>query len=440
MLKNLIIFLIVLQSLSAVSQSFWEIENEHNDEILLTIDLNASNGTFEAYTRKNALKDIAGTFTYTLAKTAGKLRHAEIVFIDGKASRKGDSLTLIGTFNYFDKQYPFSASISGNSFKGRYTDTKNKSHGLIGIKVPDNKPLKNYPSIINSAFSVAEKYLCYASWLKSSEWLDFKEKISELKPKIADDYELAASFFWLSKKLPFSPFTISKFNSTENLKRAKNKASVRELTAQAALLEPNTLPSTKSEMDSLASVIDKRGYSKLIIDLRGNYRNNPFVAKELVNYISSKKLDVGVYLTRKWFDANHRPPGLQECQKVFENFSGANYTNGDLSKGTGENLKIIPRSKTFKGKVYVLTDSKTSKVFEALVYTLKNESIATIVGQKTAGALLLSEKFIINNEYELVLPVADYFTCDGRSLEKIGVEPDVKLSGEDALKYILKSF
>ena len=430
---------LMVSSLISFSQSYWKIENEHHDEILLTVDLNRAKGTFEAFTRKDALKDIAGTFTYTLAKAAGKLKYPEIVFIEGKTHNSKDSLLLTGTFYYFDKQYPFSASITGNRFAGKYMDTKNKPHPLTGIKLPDNRPLKDYPSIINSAFLTTEKYLLKASWLKSGEWLSFREKMNELKPKISDDYELAASFFWLGKKLPFSPYEISKSDLSDDSPVRKNQVSIRELKPSAALLEANMLPVTRHQVDSIASIIDQKGFTRLIIDLRGNFRQNPFAANELVSYISSKAIDAGVYLTRKWFETNRILPASGVCETLPKGFPDGNYANGDLCKIAGSCLRIVPRSKTFRGKVYVLTDSKTSKVFEALIRALKNDKIATIVGQKTAGFSMLAEKIKVNKEYELVLPVADFYTCDGKNLEQTGVDPDIAVSGEDAMKYILKS-
>jgi C-terminal processing protease CtpA/Prc len=62
-----------------------------------------------------------------------------------------------------------------------------------------------------------------------------------------------------------------------------------------------------------------------------------------------------------------------------------------------------------------------------------------VVGQKTAGATILVEDLMINDEYDLVLPVADFYNCEGKSLYKIGVDPDRIVLGEDALKYILKT-
>ena len=437
--KILILILFGLIPFNSFSQSFWKIENEYGDEILLTIHSNNEKKTFEAYTRKDALKDLAGIFTYTLAKAAGKLKYPEIVHIDGKTQSRSDSLYLNGNFYYFDKQFRFSASVSGNHFIGRYLDAKNRSHPLTGIKVPTDKPIKDYTSIINSAFIIAEKNLINAAWLKSDSWVSFRKKVNELKTKVADDYELAAIFFWLGKELPFSPFEISRASLRNKVSKRKSEVTFREIKSNAVVLDAGKLPSNQREMDSIAVIIDKKGYVNLILDLRGRTSINPSTANILAGYLSEKPFNAGIYLTRKWFESNMLIPKMPDSKKIFKSFTDPGYQVDELYLEQGRSMSIVKGEKTFKGKIYVLTDQKTSKVAETLVYILKDKKIATIVGQKTAGASMLAEHIMINNEYEIYLPIADFYTADGKSLNKIGIEPDVKVSGDDAMKYILKT-
>ncbi len=437
MIKILIINALILISFSSFSQTCWKVENEYGDEILLTIELNKEKNTFEAYSRKDALKDLAGVFTYTLAKAAGKLKYAEIVFIEGKTQLKNDSLYLKGNFNYFDKQFLFTASVSGIHFNGEYTDNRNRSHLLSGLKVPDCKPIRDYGSIISSAFSLTEKNIFNPLWLKSDEWIEFKRKVNSLKYKISDDYELAAAFFWLGKKLPFSPYELNKKRSVNKLSGRKNGAGIRELKTHAVLFDANTIPSSQKEMDSIAVIIAKKGVKNLVVDLRGNNRLTPVAANILLNYLSDKPFLAGVYLTRKWNDNNNSVPRSNDLQKIFRGITDMEYNPGTLYREQGWTLKIVPSDKTFKGRIYVLADSKSSKVAEMLIYTLKSQKIATLVGQKTAGATLLTEYFAINTEYDLVLPDCDFFTPEGKSLNKIGVEPDIQRSGDEVMKYIL---
>ncbi len=436
--KIQLLIILGLISFNSFSQTYWKIENENGDEILLTLHLNDAKKTFEAYTRKDALKDLAGIFTYTLAKAAGKLKYPEIVFIEGKTQNKKDSLQLTGTFNYFDKQFLFSSSISGNHFIGKYIDNKNRSHQLTGIKVPNDKPIRDYGAIITAAFSITEKNLLNPTWLKSGEWQSFRKKVNELKPKIADDYELAAIFYWLGKNLPFSPYEIRRTTARNNSSDRKNEVIIREIKGNIAVFDAGKLPSNRKEMDSIVVIIARKGIANLIIDLRGRTSVNPPTANILVNYLSDKSFNAGIYLTRKWFEHNISIPKVQDYKRSFFSLSGPGYQEGDLSKVSGRFFDIVPAQKPFKGKIYVLTDSRTSRGSEALVYILKNENIATIVGQKTVGSTMLAEHISIGNDYTVYLPVSEYYTREGKSLNKIGIEPDIKVPGEDAMKYVLK--
>jgi hypothetical protein len=434
LLLNALIFL----SLNSISRTYWKVANEYGDEILLTIDLNREKNSFEAYTRKDALKDLAGVFTFTLAKAAGKLKYAEIVFIEGKTQNRNDTLFLNGNFNYFDKQFLFSASVSGNRFEGKYLDNKNRPHALSGIKVSDSKPIKDYISIINSAFRITEKTLFNPVWLLSDDWKEFKKRVNELKMNISDDYELAATFFWLGKKLPFSPYEITKTRIDNRSQGRRNRPGVREVNPNTAFFDAGSIPVSQKDMDSIALVIAGRGYKKLIVDLRGNSRLSPVAANLLINYLSEKPFHAGVYLTRRWGDSNKTIPLAMDYQKLFRGFTDRDFRLDGLFKDQGRYLNIVPCEKPFKGKVYILADAKTSKVAEILSYALKKEKIATIIGQKTAGFSFLSENLMINNEFELILPDADFFTSEGKTLNKIGVEPDIPKSADEAMSFVLK--
>lgn len=438
MYKLFLLILVFQLQVRSFSQSFWKIEYENGDEILLTIVIDKENRSFEAFTRKDALKDIAGIITYNLAKAAGKLKYSEIVFIKGNVKNINDSILLTGIFTYLDKQFQFSASILGSHFKGRCIDAKNRVHLLTGINVPDNRPIRNYPLIIHQAFEVTEKTLIHKEWLSSDEWLNFREKIEELAPEISDDYELASSFYWHGKKLPFTPYEISRINPYRRPETGRNPVTIKEMKPGTAVLSANSLPTVKRELDSIVKIIEKNKYGNLILDLRGKGRLSASYAVLLLDYLSDKAFNAGVYLTAKWFDKNNTIPQSGDYKQKLKSSFSDDYQPDDLIREQGRYLKIVPFGKGYNGKVYALADSKSSRVSEALIYVLKNERIATIVGQKTAGLLTLPERLSINGEYELTLPVADFYSGDGENLNNIGIEPDISVKGEDALQYLLR--
>jgi len=144
-------------------------------------------------------------------------------------------------------------------------------------------------------------------------------------------------------------------------------------------------------------------------------------------------------VTRKWIDIHGSGTLAQDYKKNLKGAAEPGFIAGTLNKEPGRFLNVTPMAQTFSGKVYLLTDSKTSQVSEMLAFTLKRERAATIVGQKTAGSWFLVENIRINNQFDVVLPVASYLSPDGKNLNKTAVEPDMSSGGEDVLQFLLKT-
>ena len=102
---------------------------------------------------------------------------------------------------------------------------------------------------------------------------------------------------------------------------------------------------------------------------------------------------------------------------------------------------VIPShsNPTFKGKVVILTSNITASACEPLIDLLQKEKIATIVGRKTAGAMLSGNYFRISKELNLFLPISDYLTAEGKRIDKVGISPDISVNAEEALEYVLKN-
>jgi hypothetical protein len=430
-------FTLFLPSLLS-SQSFWKITSERGEQLLLTIEVNEKKNEFEAFTRKDALKDIAGPINYLLALTAGKIQYPEIIFIDGKTSRNADSLILTGTFYYIEKKFPFRASIYGNHISGRFIDYKNKLNRIEGVKVSSGKPINDYQFVINTAFSITNEYIFNSEWLKTDEWLNFREKTDELKPIISDDYEIGAAWFWLAKSLPFQPYELNRENPYRKPSGNARRMSVREPMPKTALIDAGMLPATSKEMDSLALLIERKGCTNLIIDLRGKSKIQPESVEFLTCYLAAKPFIGGVYPTRKFFETNRSLPKAQDYQKYFKNFADARYNQNEFYRDPGRYFNINPVKQPFRGKVYLLTDSRTSGVSSSLIYILKKHKIATIAGQRASISSGLSERLMINSDFSLTMVVSEFFTPDNKKLTEADLEPDILIRDEDALQSVLK--
>lgn len=79
----------------------------------------------------------------------------------------------------------------------------------------------------------------------------------------------------------------------------------------------------------------------------------------------------------------------------------------------------------YDGRVVVLIDANTASAAEIFAAVLKDHRRATIVGRKSAGAVLASIFYDLPDGGELQLSREDYFAPNGRRIENNGVEPDV---------------
>jgi carboxyl-terminal processing protease len=86
--------------------------------------------------------------------------------------------------------------------------------------------------------------------------------------------------------------------------------------------------------------------------------------------------------------------------------------------------------KVFKGKLIVLVDSRSASASEVLSRTIQLEKRGTVVGDRTAGAVMTSRMFSDEIGLDVVvfygasITVSDLLMPDGQSLEHRGVTPD----------------
>jgi carboxyl-terminal processing protease len=82
-------------------------------------------------------------------------------------------------------------------------------------------------------------------------------------------------------------------------------------------------------------------------------------------------------------------------------------------------------AKPFHGRVVLLVDRHTASAAEMIVAFARENSLATIVGEKTAGRLLAADSFWVGFGYRLALPTGGYYTWKGSVIEGAPIEPDV---------------
>lgn len=99
---------------------------------------------------------------------------------------------------------------------------------------------------------------------------------------------------------------------------------------------------------------------------------------------------------------------------------------GTMKQRDGElRFPVAPAPRTVDAPLVVLVDERTGSTSEILAAGLQESGRALVVGTPTAGAVLPSILKTLPTGGRLQYPIADFVTSGGRTLEGLGVIPDV---------------
>ncbi len=422
-----------LNSFNLYAQTEWLIQEGTGHGIITTT---VSENNIIGQTRKNALKDYAGGFKFSLAKALTPLKYPEIIHFKG-AFTDGAKNKFTGIYNRLTSEKKMEGEISGDSIFLKLF-SKSKIEVIKGVKRNLTSEAKDYSPIIKKIIDLTEEKLYDPNFLQSKKWKNFKRRMTANSKKIKDDLELQVGFFAIKRHFPFSHYALSKRTSNKT-EPAKN-FSIKEITSKTCILDINAFEGNRDQVDSLINIIETKRYDNLIIDLRNNPGGDVESATPLMEFISSKETIIGVFPNSKWYKETQRPPTVSEYAK-FNEFNAGSLTEfyKRAEAGYGVFLKCIPSKKHFKGKVFVVTNRNTGSTSEVLALALKENKLATLVGQRTAGAVLSAKVFNINGDFDFIVPQNDYISYAGYRIDKIGVVPDITIDKQDEVDYIMNT-
>jgi C-terminal processing protease CtpA/Prc len=168
----------------------------------------------------------------------------------------------------------------------------------------------------------------------------------------------------------------------------------------------------------------------LIIDLRGN-TGGGIGALRVMSLLTPDRIPVGFALDRK-----RVTPDLDAEKKRFRRFHTIPASKNALWLLA---LKFAPAmlAKTpivleteglgrreFHGRVTLLVNRHTASAAEMIVAFARENKLATIVGEKTAGKLLSATSVKVGQGFRLALPTGAYYTWNGLVLEGTPIQPD----------------
>lgn len=423
----------------------WIVELKNNDigvvRTILTFE--GDSAAFTAFSRKNADKDIFGKWKSTLGRTftkdfkGGSFLH----IVNGKITHRGDSTILAGIFTSSLGNYYFNGYVENNRLHAVLRTANKKIYGYMdGVKEDAKTPLEDYPAIFEKCVAITKTNIYNAQTTKTKEWSSFEAQMRKASAKAQDDLDMVFAFYYYAAKLPFSHYALMKMppKDADEKEEKERYVFLEEKTPRTVYMQITSFSGTANEMDSAFEVINKKGYENLIVDLRDNPGGSVEAGMAFAKNIAANEFYGGVFLTQKWFNSHSGLPSQAEYS-TFKSFTASSYDLiiSGIHKEEGLCLKVIPNEKTYRGTIYVLTNKNTASTCEPLVYSLKQNKRATLVGETTAGVMLNGEFFDVTNGFKIIVPTADYYASDGYRIDQKGVVPNVKTKAAEALQYVL---
>jgi carboxyl-terminal processing protease len=183
--------------------------------------------------------------------------------------------------------------------------------------------------------------------------------------------------------------------------------------------------------NAISRAVEELGaVESLMIDLRGN-TGGGVGALRVMSLLTPEKIPVGFALDRRRVTSNLEsekltfprfsriPVSTKALWPLALTFAPAMLTRKPIvlqTEGLGK--------KPFHGRVVLLVNRHTASAAEMIVAFARENNLATIIGEKTAGRLLSATSVKVGNGFRLALPTGAYYTWKGAVLEGTPIEPD----------------
>jgi carboxyl-terminal processing protease len=179
------------------------------------------------------------------------------------------------------------------------------------------------------------------------------------------------------------------------------------------------------------AVAELGNIGRLIVDLRGNTGGGAG-ALRLMSLMTPNRVPVGYAPNKRWAKRD-----LATVKARFPRLGKIPTSKGALWL---LGLRFLPAlitkspivleseglgAKPYDGRIVLLVDRHTASAAEMVTIFAKENKLATIVGEKTAGRLLSATSVKVGHGFRLAFPTGAYYTWNGTALEGSPIEPDV---------------
>ncbi|MEM8870934.1 MAG: S41 family peptidase [Pseudomonadota bacterium] len=173
------------------------------------------------------------------------------------------------------------------------------------------------------------------------------------------------------------------------------------------------------------------GATGLILDLRDN-PGGSFAMRHLMGHCISDDTDAGVLLGRTWYAENAHVPDRAHTG-ALRPWRGSSLVGlwRHLAEQPVTRVQFEPMQPTYGGPIAILINRDTASAAEMVAEVLQHTRRAVLIGERSAGAMLVQQLFDVGDLFTLSLPVADYVSHGNGRIEGLGLVPDITACAGD---------
>jgi len=206
--------------------------------------------------------------------------------------------------------------------------------------------------------------------------------------------------------------------------------SFRRLPAGIGLLQVTMFPGivgidVAKEMTDAVGSLD---CDRLVIDLRGN-TGGGIGCLRLMSLLCPDKRPIGYSISRRAAERGCRPEELPKFDRIpaqkwqllplLLQWAFRDRSVALITEGLGD--------RKFHQHIAILVNEHSASATEMVAAFAVENRLATIIGTNTAGRLMGASAYKVGFGYRLALPVAVFKTWQGKTLEGVGVSPDIEI-------------
>ena len=177
----------------------------------------------------------------------------------------------------------------------------------------------------------------------------------------------------------------------------------------------------------ISRAVSELACDRLIFDLRGN-TGGGIGCLRVMSHLCSDRRGVGYSVTREMLKNGFDKEKLPAFDRIPTTKLGVVPLVFRFVIPRRRSVAVFTEclgGQPHHGRAVLLINEHSASAAEMVAAFASEYRVATLVGTKTAGRLVASNAFKVGEGYRVVLPVAAFFTWQGRSLEGSGVAPHI---------------